>query len=56
MAMMLEGKKLRWYLNVGGGTAKVLMSEDVNNDYFNKLVLERWETSTPSLPTYICWA
>jgi len=41
MAMMLEGTKLRWYFNVGGDTAQVLMTEDVKSEYFNKLVLER---------------
>ncbi|XP_051961295.1 laminin subunit alpha-5-like [Xyrauchen texanus] len=41
MAMILEGTKLRWYFNVGGDTAQVLMKQDMGNDYFNKLVLER---------------
>uniref|UniRef100_A0A9J7XYR4 Laminin subunit alpha-5 n=1 Tax=Cyprinus carpio carpio TaxID=630221 RepID=A0A9J7XYR4_CYPCA len=41
MAMMLEGSKLRWYLNVGENTTQVLMTEDVNKDDFNKVVLER---------------
>ncbi|XP_051518234.1 laminin subunit alpha-5 [Myxocyprinus asiaticus] len=41
MAMMLEGKRLHWYFNVGGETAQVLIQEDVQKDYFNKLVLER---------------
>ncbi|XP_016099348.1 laminin subunit alpha-5 [Sinocyclocheilus grahami] len=41
MAMMLEGSKLRWYFNVGGDTAQVLMTESVNKDYFSKVVLER---------------
>lgn len=54
--MMLEGKKLRWYFNVGRDTAQVLMDNDVSSDYFNKLVLERWETCTSSLPTHICLA
>lgn len=51
--MMLEGKKLRWYFNVGKDTAQVLMTEDVSSEHFNKLVLERWETCTP---THICLA
>ncbi|XP_073731136.1 laminin subunit alpha-5 [Misgurnus anguillicaudatus] len=41
MAMMLEGANLRWYFNVGGDTANVLMEISVNMDYFNHLVLER---------------
>ncbi|KTG35339.1 hypothetical protein cypCar_00020114, partial [Cyprinus carpio] len=41
MAVTLEGSKLRWYFNVGEDTAQVLMTEDVNKDYFNKIVLER---------------
>ncbi|XDV45703.1 hypothetical protein PO909_013751, partial [Leuciscus waleckii] len=41
MAMMLEGTQLRWYLNVGGDTAQVLMTEGVKSEYFNKLILER---------------
>ncbi|XP_016088609.1 laminin subunit alpha-5-like [Sinocyclocheilus grahami] len=41
MAMTLEGSKLRWYFNVGEDTAQVIMTEDVNKDYFNKIVLER---------------
>ncbi|XP_052396695.1 laminin subunit alpha-5-like [Carassius gibelio] len=41
MAMMLEGSKLRWYFNLGGKPADVLMDEDVNKVFFNKVVLER---------------
>ncbi|XP_056106000.1 laminin subunit alpha-5 isoform X1 [Rhinichthys klamathensis goyatoka] len=41
MAMMLEGTMLHWYFNVGGDTAQVLMTDGVNSEYFNKLVLER---------------
>lgn len=40
--MALEGKRLRWYFNVGGETAEVQMPEDVKaNGYFNSVVLER---------------
>ncbi len=40
--MVLEGKRLRWYFNVGGKTAEVLMTEDVkSNGNFNSIVLER---------------
>ncbi|XP_057219104.1 laminin subunit alpha-5 isoform X1 [Triplophysa rosa] len=41
MAMKLEGTNLRWYFNVGGDTADVLMPMSVNTDYFNQLALER---------------
>uniref|UniRef100_A0A8C4DLR4 Laminin subunit alpha-5 n=1 Tax=Dicentrarchus labrax TaxID=13489 RepID=A0A8C4DLR4_DICLA len=42
LGMALEGKRLRWYFNVGGETAEVLMSEDVkSNGNFNSIVLER---------------
>lgn len=40
--MTLEGKRLRWYFNVGGDTADVQMSEDVvSNGKFNSIWLER---------------
>lgn len=40
--MALEGKRLRWYFNIGGETAEVLMTEDVmSNGNFNSVVLER---------------
>lgn len=40
--MALEGRRLRWYFNVGGETAEVLMTEDVKSDgKFNSIVLER---------------
>ncbi|XP_019728323.1 laminin subunit alpha-5-like [Hippocampus comes] len=40
--MALEGKRLRWYFNIGGETADVLMSEEVqSNGNFNSVVLER---------------
>ena len=40
--MTLEGKRLRWYFNVGGEPAQVLMEEDVKSDgKFNNVVLER---------------
>ncbi len=39
--MTLEGSKLRWYFNAGEDTAQVLMTEDLNKDFFNKFVLER---------------
>ena len=40
--MTLEGKRLRWYFNVGGETADVLMQEDVKSDgTFSNVVLER---------------
>lgn len=40
--MVLEGKRLRWYFNVGGETAEVLMPEDVKaNGHFNSIVLKR---------------
>ncbi|KAM3618812.1 uncharacterized protein V6R79_025116 [Siganus canaliculatus] len=42
LGMTLEGKRLRWYFNVGGETADVLMAEDVkSNGNFNSIVLER---------------
>ncbi|XP_075883000.1 laminin subunit alpha-5 isoform X3 [Nelusetta ayraudi] len=42
LGMALEGRRLRWYFNVGGDTAEVLMSEDVKSDgNFNSVVLER---------------
>ncbi|KAK2851977.1 hypothetical protein Q5P01_008253 [Channa striata] len=42
LAMALEGKRLRWYFNVGGKTADVQMPEDVSsNGEFNNVVLER---------------
>ncbi|XP_067382208.1 laminin subunit alpha-5 isoform X2 [Channa argus] len=42
LAMALEGKRLRWYFNVGGKTADVQMPEDVySNGEFNSVVLER---------------
>lgn len=42
--MALEGKRLRWYFNIGGETAEVLMSEDVeSNGNFNSVVLERYD-------------
>nr|XP_046253250.1 laminin subunit alpha-5 isoform X2 [Scatophagus argus] len=42
LGMTLEGKRLRWYFNVGGKTAEVLMNEDVKSDgNFNNVVLER---------------
>ncbi|XP_077410264.1 laminin subunit alpha-5 isoform X1 [Vanacampus margaritifer] len=42
LGMALEGRKLRWYFNIGGETAEVLMSEDVqSNGNFNSVVLER---------------
>ncbi|XP_047186725.1 laminin subunit alpha-5 isoform X2 [Scophthalmus maximus] len=42
LGMALEGKRLRWYFNVGGETAEVQMPEDVKaNGYFNSVVLER---------------
>lgn len=45
--MTLEGKRLRWYFNVGGQTAEVQMAEDVKSDgNFNSLVLERCDIHT----------
>ncbi|KAM9752098.1 laminin subunit alpha-5 isoform 2-T2 [Menidia menidia] len=42
LGMTLEGKRLRWYFNVGGETAEVLVEEDVKSDgKFNSIVLER---------------
>ncbi|XP_053174071.1 laminin subunit alpha-5 [Scomber japonicus] len=42
LGMALEGKRLRWYFNIGGSTAEVLMAEDVKSDgKFNNIVLER---------------
>ncbi|XP_030624223.1 laminin subunit alpha-5 [Chanos chanos] len=42
MGMRLEGKRLRWYYNLGEETADVLMNEDVKSDtYFSKVILER---------------
>lgn len=43
--MVLEGKRLRWYFNIGGKTADVQMPEDVlSNEKFNSIVLERLDT------------
>lgn len=40
--MVLEGKRLHWYFNVGGETTDVQMPEDVlTNEKFNSVVLER---------------
>lgn len=40
--MALVGKRLRWFFNIGGETAEVLMTEDVKSDgNFNSVVLER---------------
>lgn len=42
LGMALEGKRLRWYFNVGGETAHVLMAEDVQSGGdFNSVALER---------------
>ncbi|KAK5624087.1 hypothetical protein CRENBAI_015003 [Crenichthys baileyi] len=42
LGMMLKEKKLHGYFNVGGETAEVVMSENVQSDgNFNKVVLER---------------
>lgn len=42
LGMALDGRRLRWYFNLGGDTAEVLMSEDVKSDgNFNSIVLER---------------
>ncbi|KAM4563209.1 laminin subunit alpha-5 isoform 2-T2 [Odontesthes bonariensis] len=42
LGMTLEGKRLRWYFNVGGESAQVLMEEDVKSDgKFNNIILER---------------
>lgn len=43
--MALVGKRLRWYFNVGGETAQVMMNEDVKaNGNFNSVVLERYDS------------
>ncbi|XP_061621466.1 laminin subunit alpha-5 isoform X2 [Phyllopteryx taeniolatus] len=42
LGMALDGRRLRWYFNIGGETAEVFMSEDVqSNGNFNSVVLER---------------
>nr|XP_020511496.2 laminin subunit alpha-5-like [Labrus bergylta] len=42
LGMALVGKRLRWYFNVGGETAEVMMNEDVESKgNFNSVVLER---------------
>ncbi|XP_070695085.1 laminin subunit alpha-5 [Pempheris klunzingeri] len=42
LGMALVGKRLRWYFNIGGETAEVLMAEDVKSDgNFNSVMLER---------------
>ncbi|XP_034550802.1 laminin subunit alpha-5 [Notolabrus celidotus] len=42
LGLALVGKRLRWFFNVGGGTAEVTMNEDVkSNGNFNSIVLER---------------
>lgn len=42
LGMALDGRRLRWYFNLGGETAEVLMSEDIKSDgNFNSIVLER---------------
>lgn len=48
--MALEGKKLRWYFNIGGETAEVLMSEEVGADgKFNSIMLERYDVFRQNL-------
>ena len=41
--MSLEGKKLRWFFNIRGKTADVVMEEDViaKETEFNSVTLER---------------
>ncbi|CAJ1084378.1 laminin subunit alpha-5 isoform X1 [Xyrichtys novacula] len=42
LGMALVGKRLRWFFNIGGDTAEVMMNEDVKSDgKFNSVVLER---------------
>uniref|UniRef100_A0A7N6AUU7 Laminin subunit alpha-5 n=1 Tax=Anabas testudineus TaxID=64144 RepID=A0A7N6AUU7_ANATE len=42
LGMVLEGKRLRWYFNIGGKTADVQMPENVlSNEKFYSVVLER---------------
>ncbi|XP_047462931.1 laminin subunit alpha-5 isoform X2 [Mugil cephalus] len=42
LGMALEGKRLRWYLNIGGETADVMVAEDVQTKgIFNTVILER---------------
>ncbi|XP_059188801.1 laminin subunit alpha-5 isoform X2 [Centropristis striata] len=42
LGMALVGKRLRWFFNIGGETAEVLMNEDVKADgNFNSVMLER---------------
>ncbi|XP_034027667.1 laminin subunit alpha-5 [Thalassophryne amazonica] len=42
LGMALDGRRLRWYFNVGGQTAEVLMAEDVHSKgSFSTVVLER---------------
>lgn len=37
--MMLEEKKLHWYFNLGGETAKVAMTEDIQPAVTNYYIL-----------------
>ncbi|XP_063064918.1 laminin subunit alpha-5 isoform X2 [Engraulis encrasicolus] len=42
LAMRMEGRRLRWYYNLGGDTAAVTTQEDVRSDEtFNSISLER---------------
>lgn len=42
LGMTLEGKRLRWYYNIGGDMAEVLINDDVKYDgSFSTVVLER---------------
>ncbi|XP_061662817.1 laminin subunit alpha-5 isoform X5 [Syngnathoides biaculeatus] len=42
LGMALDGRRLRWYFNIGGEMAEVFMSENVqSNGNFNSVVLER---------------
>lgn len=51
--MALEGKRLRWYFNVGGDTAEVQMPEDVKADgKFNNVVMERWGSGKHSMTEF----
>ncbi|KAJ8408959.1 hypothetical protein AAFF_G00239800 [Aldrovandia affinis] len=42
LGMTLEGRKLRWVYNVGGGTAEVTVDYNILSDgFFNNVILER---------------
>ncbi|MGH0150303.1 UNVERIFIED_CONTAM: hypothetical protein FKN15_045804 [Acipenser sinensis] len=41
LGMSIEGKKLKWFFNVGGQTAELLNEQTISTDAFNMIKLER---------------